>query len=125
MDSAAHFAALRMAVLAEVPPLHAEEMRFGKWIAEAVEVPLDVTKAILRDLRNDGLIILAPGFDLDTGAPNGSGWIRTIAGEAEFTRHCIAVLEAENETAEGWGAAVSVRCEEIAALTRALKQLGG
>lgn len=123
MTAPSHFAALRMAVLAEVPTLHAEEMRFGRAIARDLALPLDVTKAILRDLRNDGLIRLGPTCDWD-GMPNGSGWIRTRAGEAEHTAHRILTLQAENNMADGWGAAVSVRCEEIAALTRELKRLG-
>ena len=75
-----------MAVLAEVPALHAEEMRFGRAIARELALPLDVTKAILRDLRNDGLIHLSPTCDWDTGMPNGSGWIRTRTGEEHHLR---------------------------------------
>lgn len=85
MTAATHYAALRMAVLAEVPEELAEELRFGRAIARTLALPLDVTKAILRDLRNDGLIRLGPTCDWD-GVPNGSGWIRTSAGEDEFMR---------------------------------------
>ncbi|KJS45209.1 MAG: hypothetical protein VR71_01985 [Roseovarius sp. BRH_c41] len=95
MTAASHYAALRMAVLAEVPALHAEELRFGRAIARDLALPLDVTKAILRDLRNDGLILLSPVCDWD-GMPNGSGWIRTRTGEEHHLRSLADAGEAVN-----------------------------
>lgn len=71
------YAALEDATLAEVPPHDGEWIVYARSVAQSTGVPLDVTKAILRQLRDKGLIRLTVAFDEDEGSPRGSGYIRT------------------------------------------------
>lgn len=69
---------------------------FGRAVAEAIGVPKDVGLAILRQLRDEGLVVLSTVFDEDEFRPAGSGYALTAKGVA--ARVAATATQEEGET---------------------------
>lgn len=81
---------LRNRILADLPGEMDEQLAYPRFmnVTEA-GVPAEVVRAILRDLRNDGLTRFMQGMDPDEFTPRGSGYVRTEAGDHLLAIHNI------------------------------------
>jgi hypothetical protein len=70
------YRALEDLVLSQVPEPDSEWVVYASAVAKDTGIPVDVCKAVLRELRNKGLVRLTVACDQDTGAPHGSGYVK-------------------------------------------------
>lgn len=73
---------LRLAAIMALNDASDGYFSFGRAVAEKIHAPKGVTLAILRELRDEGLVVSSPVVDDDTGRPNGSGFALTAKGVA-------------------------------------------
>lgn len=71
------YANLEERILAEIPYQEDEFCVFPKSLAPLLGIPVDVCKSILRELRNQGKVVLFRGLMGEDGLLCGSGYMRS------------------------------------------------
>jgi len=65
-------------VLAEIPAIDADFLVTSKTISKLTNIPQDVCKAVLRELRVQNKVVLVNGYNLDECQVQGSGYVRAV-----------------------------------------------
>lgn len=82
----AHYLMLKRSALVVVGNAGEDFLVYGRFVVKEIGVPKPVGLAILRELRDEGLIRLRVAFDEDMGTPAGSGYMLTPAGHLALSR---------------------------------------